>query len=202
MCSGRRVSASSPACTRGCSVLTRPSRHSGKPVSSSTGVTGTPASAMCCAVDPVETISTPSLCSPCGQLGQPGLVVDARPARGAPARRSSAHGMVTSRPLTVAAVAGQRGDGAHEQPPLLDLDAFVQLVHGVAGPHLDGAPGRAPVRCPRRRRPGAPCSGDLHAVGEGVGDRVRAGEGGQQRRVGVEHRAADPREERRCRGSS
>ena len=35
-----------PACTRGCSVLTRPSRHSGKPVSSSTWVTGTPAAAM------------------------------------------------------------------------------------------------------------------------------------------------------------
>ena len=31
-----------PACTRGCSVLTRPSRHSGKPVRSSTLVTGSP----------------------------------------------------------------------------------------------------------------------------------------------------------------
>ena len=69
-CSGRRVSASSPACTRGCRVLTRPSRHSGKPVSSSTGVTGTPASAIRCAVEPVETISTPSACSPVASSAQ------------------------------------------------------------------------------------------------------------------------------------
>ena len=38
----RRRSARMPACTRGCSVLTRPSRHSGKPVRSSTLVTGRP----------------------------------------------------------------------------------------------------------------------------------------------------------------
>src|SRR5450759_495829 len=41
-CSARRRSASRPACTRGCSVLTLPSRHSGNPVSSVTGVTATP----------------------------------------------------------------------------------------------------------------------------------------------------------------
>ena len=41
-CSGFRVSARIPAWTRGCSVFTRPSRVSGKPVSSSTGVTGHP----------------------------------------------------------------------------------------------------------------------------------------------------------------
>src|SRR5690606_17863171 len=58
-----RVSARMPACTRGCSVLTRPSRHSGKPVSSSTGVTGMPASAIRDAVEPVETSSTPASCS-------------------------------------------------------------------------------------------------------------------------------------------
>ena len=37
-----RRSARMPACTFGCSVLTRPSRHSGKPVRSSTLVTGRP----------------------------------------------------------------------------------------------------------------------------------------------------------------
>ena len=51
-----------PACTLGCSVLTRPSRHSGKPVSSSTWVTGTPASAIRAAVEPVETSATPASC--------------------------------------------------------------------------------------------------------------------------------------------
>ena len=58
-CVSRRTSASRPACTRGCSVFTRPSRHSGKPVSSSTRVTGAPVVSSCCAVEPVETISTP-----------------------------------------------------------------------------------------------------------------------------------------------
>ena len=61
---GSRRSARMPACTLGCSVLTRPSRHSGKPVSASTAVTGTPASRSRAAVDPVETSSTPAACSP------------------------------------------------------------------------------------------------------------------------------------------
>ena len=73
VCVGRRVSASSPACTRGCSVLTRPSRHSGNPVTSSTRVTGTPASAIRRAVDPVETISTPAACSPVARSSRPAL---------------------------------------------------------------------------------------------------------------------------------
>ena len=62
-----------PACTAGCSVFTRPSRHSGKPVSSSTAVTGTPASAIRAAVDPVETISTPAACSPRASSSSPVL---------------------------------------------------------------------------------------------------------------------------------
>ena len=44
----------------GCKVLTRPSRHSGNPVTFSIGVTGRPASAIVSAVEPVETIC-PSL---------------------------------------------------------------------------------------------------------------------------------------------
>ena len=72
-CDGLAVSASRPACTRGCSVLTRPSRHSGKPVSSSTLVTGTPAAAIRAAVLPVETISTPAACSPEARSSSPVL---------------------------------------------------------------------------------------------------------------------------------
>ena len=72
-CPGRPRSASSPACTAGCSVLTRPSRHSGKPVTSSTAVTGTPASAMAAAVLPVLTISTPHLCSAPARSASPVL---------------------------------------------------------------------------------------------------------------------------------
>ena len=59
-CDSSRRSASRPAWTEGCRVLTRPSSTSGKPVTSWTGVTGKPASAIVLAVDPVETISTPA----------------------------------------------------------------------------------------------------------------------------------------------
>ena len=67
------MSASRPACTLGCRVFTRPSRHSGKPVSSSTGVTGTPAAAIRAAVLPVETISTPAACRPDARSSRPFL---------------------------------------------------------------------------------------------------------------------------------
>ena len=72
-CSALVVSASRPACTRGCRVFTRPSRHSGNPVSSSTGVTGTPAALILAAVLPVDTISTPAACSPDASSSRPVL---------------------------------------------------------------------------------------------------------------------------------
>ena len=56
---GRRGSPSRPPCTAGCSVLTRPSMISGKPVSSETSRTAMPASAIAFAVPPVETSSMP-----------------------------------------------------------------------------------------------------------------------------------------------
>ena len=74
---GLVMSASRPACTFGCSVFTRPSRHSGKPVRSSTLVTGTPACSMALAVLPVETISTPASWRALCQVVYAGLVVDA-----------------------------------------------------------------------------------------------------------------------------
>ena len=76
-CAGCRTSASSPACTAGCRVLTRPSRHSGKPVRSSTLVTGTPAARDrrrgAAGADDLHPGSGQCLRQP----GQPGLVVDA-----------------------------------------------------------------------------------------------------------------------------
>ena len=51
--------ASNPPCTFGCSVFTRPSIISGKPVNSDTSRTGRPASAIALAVPPVETSSMP-----------------------------------------------------------------------------------------------------------------------------------------------
>jgi hypothetical protein len=72
-CDWRRLSARIPACTRGCSVLTRPSRHSGNPVTSSTAVTGTPAAATAAAVDPVDTMATPASCRPAASGSSPVL---------------------------------------------------------------------------------------------------------------------------------
>src|SRR3954451_24562784 len=51
--------ASRPPCTLGCRVLTVPSIISGKPVSSETSLTLSPAAAIAFAVPPVETSSTP-----------------------------------------------------------------------------------------------------------------------------------------------
>ena len=60
MWSGLPRLASRPPCTRGCSVFTRPSIISGNCVTSSMGVTGTPASLSARAVPPVEMISAPN----------------------------------------------------------------------------------------------------------------------------------------------
>src|SRR6185503_10514159 len=63
-CSGSSRRASRPAYRRGCSVLTRPSIISGKPVKSSIARTSRPDWRSATAVPPVETSSTPSSASP------------------------------------------------------------------------------------------------------------------------------------------
>src|SRR5215510_8878582 len=62
-----------PPCTFGCSVLTRPSMISGKPVSVDTSVTGTPAWRSAAAVPPVETSAMPSASRPCAKSTRPVL---------------------------------------------------------------------------------------------------------------------------------
>src|SRR3990167_5680971 len=57
----------------GCSVLTRPSSISGKPVCSATSVTGSPASASSFAVPPVDSSLTPSACRPRANSSTPVL---------------------------------------------------------------------------------------------------------------------------------
>src|SRR3954464_3381875 len=59
MCSGRSRRASSPPCTVGCKVFTRPSSISGKCVTSLTSRTLTPAERRAFAVPPVESRSQP-----------------------------------------------------------------------------------------------------------------------------------------------
>ena len=92
-CSGLRLSASNPPWIRGCSVFTRPSSISGKPVTSSTGVTSTPASRRVAAVPPEDTSETPSSVEPpararrCPSCRRPRAGLGAPPGR--PSRRSS-----------------------------------------------------------------------------------------------------------------
>ena len=60
--------------SRGCMVFTRPSSISGKPVTSSTSVTGTPASLSSLAVPPVEMSCTPRSVSPFANVSRPLLL--------------------------------------------------------------------------------------------------------------------------------
>src|SRR3546814_13906619 len=64
---------SSPPCTLGCSVLTRPSIISGKPVWSDTSFTASPASRSALAVPPVDSSSTPCRASACPSATSPVL---------------------------------------------------------------------------------------------------------------------------------
>ena len=58
---------------RGCSVLTRPSRISGEPVTAETGVTATPRCSRWRSVPPVERISKPSSTRPRASASTPDL---------------------------------------------------------------------------------------------------------------------------------
>jgi len=81
---GRSRRASSPPWISGCSVLSRPSSTSGKPVTSSTPITGTPAARNAAAVPPVETMSQPSAERPCAKPTMPRLSLTEISARGMP----------------------------------------------------------------------------------------------------------------------
>lgn len=130
-----------PACTLGCSVFTRPSRHSGgKPVSSSTGgVTATPASARLRAVEPVETIWTP----PAAPNAVPSSASRALSYTETSARRIGLRVCSGVSLMTLlfrfggGPVAGQLGDGLQQQGPFHNFDALVQGLHGVALVDLD-----------------------------------------------------------------
>src|SRR5665647_1387312 len=74
MCSGTSRRARMPAMSLGCMVLTRPSSISGKPVTSSTSVTGIPESLSSLAVPPVEMTWTPMSVSPFANDSKPLLL--------------------------------------------------------------------------------------------------------------------------------
>src|SRR5258708_7571376 len=72
-CSGASRRARMPPWMVGCSVLTRPSIISGKPVWAETSVTATPALAIAAAEPPVDRISTPCRARPCASSIRPVL---------------------------------------------------------------------------------------------------------------------------------
>src|SRR5699024_9782531 len=199
-----RVSARMPECTRGCKVFTRPSRTSGKPVSCSTSMTGTPASAIFFAVEPVETISTPTACKPCASSSRPVLSYTLTRARRMGLRSPVAcAGFLEFESSVIAADLGLSSlDGEsvscdlvqdlHDQTPLHVLNFFVQRFHFIAWVHVyrflcHDRPGINPGVHHVHGR-----SGDFHAVFDGVHDRLRAREGGQQRGVGADDGAREP----------
>ena len=176
---------------RGCRVLTRPSRHSGKPVTSSTAVTGHAGGGDRRRGRAGGDDLDPGVVQARGELVQPGLVVDAD--QGPPDRRRSAARvlteMVTFLPVTVQPSRTSRPTDVDEQPPLDVLDAFVQgvLVVVVAHRHGDLGHDRPGVHAVVDEVDGG--AGDLDAVGEGVaGPRARRGRPGSSAGWVLTHR--------------
>ena len=159
-----------PACTRGCRVLTRPSRHSGKPVSSSTLVTGTPAAAIRAGGGAGGDELDARLVQAAREVLQPGLVVDAdqRAADRALRCRRCAHGILDLPSLQCDSRCGPDAP-RHRRAAALDfLDALVQSGLVVVVADLDHALGddRAGVDAVVDEVDGA--AGDLGAVRERV----------------------------------
>src|SRR3954470_8400278 len=119
----------------GCSVFTRPSSSSGKPVTSSTVVTVMPAARSAAGVPPVETTSQPNSTSPCAKATIPRLSLTEISARGMTERsRRGLHGFGKRD-----GVPGGRG-GAHDggQQAVLHLEnPRRQPLRRVAGQHGD-----------------------------------------------------------------
>src|SRR3954464_11840065 len=97
MCDGSSRRASSPAYRRGCSVLTRPSMISGKPVKSSIERTSSPDSRSATAVPPVEMSSMPRPARPRAKSTMPRLSETDSSAR----RTRTSPGAVTSLSATL-----------------------------------------------------------------------------------------------------
>src|SRR5690348_409819 len=109
-----------PPCTLGCSVFTRPSNISGKPVSSDTSRTARPASRRAFAVPPVETSSTPNPASTRAKSTRPVLSVTLSSAR-----------LIFFSPLKVVLRNCRRDEGLqknckHKPPPLSDAGLSVE----------------------------------------------------------------------------
>ena len=201
-CAGSVWSASRPACTCGCSVLTRPPRISGKPVTSSTGVTGMPSVADARRGRAGRDDLDAGLVQPAGEFVQAGLVVDAdqRAANG-----DACHVVISWHSWRIVATykrllrrldAGAQGvlvvvrldrdDGLGDHRA--GVDALVDPVHGDAGRRRR----RPPARRRPRARPGNAGSSDGWVLidAEPVHDRrcEDAHEAGEDDEVGLVRR--------------
>ncbi len=188
-------SARIPPWTRGWSVLTRPSSISGKPVTAATSVTGRPASRSARAVPPVDTSSKPARARPAANAASPVLSeTDSSARRGAgtwsSARSRSTRtcrpsGPTASAPASMSATA--RGS---RRCSTARIRAWSRL-RVVAGQDRDRLLGhdRAAVERGIDEVDGAAGHGD--PVGERIGHGVRAREGRQQRRMGIEDPTAE-----------
>ena len=185
-CSGLRRSARMPACTAGCSVFTRPSRHSGNPVTCSTGVTGTPASAIRRAVAPVLTSSTPAAARPRRQLLDAGLVVDAQ--QGTADRGCGRSSVALPRHVGGAPARATVCTRSSRSTSLIRSCSRASSSPGRTATSRWASTGPvstpASTTCTRRTRHG-------RAGGQGVADGVRSRERRQQGRVGVDQPAAE-----------
>src|SRR3954451_14558500 len=199
MCSGSPRRASSAACSRGCSVFTRPPRISSWPVNSETSVTSRPASRSAVAVPPVERTSTPSAASPFAKSATPVLSeteISARRTFTCPLPRLSCWvsgaGSVIDRDRP-------RVAGVDPNPALRDhadrlgiqlvldrVDRRLQLLAADPGGHQDLALGDHRTGVDPLVDEVDGDAGGLDAGGESLADRVEAGEARQQGGVDVD----------------
>src|SRR4249919_2686768 len=137
-CSARRRSANSPPWILGCSVFTRPPSISGNAVTSSTSVTGNPASRNVCAVPPDETSVAPSSTSARPSSTIP--VLSYTVSRALLTGRTSPIGGVPHphvSPVHVEPTLDQRADRSRKLPMLGRVDPQLERVPVVVGQHLD-----------------------------------------------------------------
>ena len=153
-------------------------------------MTGSPASRSARAVPPVETSSNPRAHQPGSEHGQPGLVRGGQQGASRHREGSLGPGDVDRHPPTPRRDRDGAGederDRAWQQAVLHRSDPVVQRLDVIAGQDRHRLLGKDRPAVERLidEMDGAP--GDRHAVRQGVGDGVRAGERRQQRWMGVE----------------
>src|SRR5690554_3386844 len=183
-CSSSSRRASRPPWILGWSVLTRPSRISGKPVSSATPCTGSPASAKIRWVPPVEIRVNPCSTKPRANSTRPVLsetlsnasflLIDATP--------SSSNFDFPPDPQV---------DCLRIKTVLEGMNPFLQAVNGVVRPDGEGflQDDRPRIHSFIDKMDGA--AGHFNPVGQGIGDATGSGKSGQEGGVNIHNPVAE-----------